>query len=135
MKLFAAIALLAFAGCATNPPGKPIDISTRPLELATHNDLLAAAKYAEDHGYPARGAVWRAHDAHLTAVEGQISACLNAIAAAKPSAPANTGSLGPFTLIEMGAEAVASFNQGLSAAVQINCEPLPLVNLPVIIKP
>ena len=105
-----------------------IDVSQSKLAVATHADLQAAAAYATAHGYPSRAAVWQAHDAHLTAVEAQISACANAIAAARPSAPTAPAGAGVFTGIEIAAEAVGSFQ--VTPQVKILCEPLPVPVLP-----
>lgn len=140
MKRYLVIACVLLGGCAgievqtTDATGKTttsINLSAGKIEVATHNDLLAAAKYAEDHGFPARAAVWRAHDAHLTAVEGQISACLNAIKAdlASKLGGAGAASATPFLAMEMAAEAVGTAS-GPSPAVKLNCAPFPLIHLP-----
>lgn len=131
MKILRAVLLAALlAGCAAAPA---IDVSQTKLAIATHDDLLAAAKYATDHGYPARAAVWLAEDAKLTAIESQISACANAIEAALPRAPSATTPPTPFLGLEMAAEAVGSFT-GVPASVKINCEPFPIITLPVFPK-
>lgn len=130
--LFLCSAVAILAGCATAGGADPaalVDVSQSKLAVATHNDLQAAAKYAEDHGFPARAAVWRAHDAHLAAVEAQISACANAIQASLPKAPAAGTPPTPFLAVEMGAEAVGQFS-GVPAAVKINCAPFPIIALP-----
>lgn len=137
MKRFIVVAaMLMLAGCAgqivVDPAtgAKTIDISAGKLEVATHNDLLAAAAYADSHGYPARAAVWLAHDAHLTAVEGQISACANAIGADLAALkPAPGGAMTPFLAVEMGAEAVGNFT-GASAKTKILCHAFPIISLP-----
>ena len=137
MKTMLCIIVIFLAGCAGQIVVDPttgantVDISAGKLEVATHNDLLAAAAYAEAHGYPARAAIWRAHDAHLTAVEGQISACANAINA---DLKAKLGGLSgcpasPFLAIEMAAEAVGTAS-GPSPAVKMYCQALPIVTLP-----
>lgn len=128
MKLLILIIAL-LAGCNTVPtkeivnqaPAVKVDNIRPSLRELTHADLQGAAKYAEDHGYPARAAKWRAFEAMLTASEGLVAACKSAIAAGLPRVPADP--VGPLTLIEMGAEAVA---QGVPAAVRANCAPIPL---------
>lgn len=133
----ASMLLAACASAGTTDPAAaaaPIDVSKSDLAVATHNDFQAAAKYATDHGYPERAAVWQAHDAHLTAVEGQISACANAIAGDLAAMkPQGVGSLTPFLAVEMAAEAVGNFS-GASAKTKILCAPFPLVRLPILPK-
>lgn len=131
----AALTLSACSGTVTTQPDgtTKVDLTVGKIETATHNDLVAAAKYAQDHGYPERAAVWLAHDAHLTAVEVQISACANAITAdlAARHPTAGGGGLSPFLAVEMAAEAVGNFT-GPSAKTKILCAPFPLVRLPVL---
>lgn len=138
MKHLLALFAILLAGCAGTIVKDPatgavtFNVSAGKLEVAAHADLLAAAAYATAHGYPARAAVWAAEDARLTAIETQISACANAIAASLPkpvSGPAPT----PFLAIEIGAEAVGQFS-GLPASVKINCAPFPIVTLPILPK-
>jgi hypothetical protein len=100
---------------AAAAPAKPAT-----LKALTHADLQAAAAYATAHGYPARAAMWTAIEAQLTAAENQVAACKAAIDAALPKAPAGD-IVGLATLTEVGAEAVA---QGIPAAVKANCEPI-----------
>lgn len=136
-RILAILAIAMLSACAgqivVDPTtgAKTVDISAGKMEVATHNDLLAAARYAEDHGFPARAAVWRAHDAHLTAVEAQISACANAINADLKAklGGAGAGAASPFLAVEMAAEAVGTAT-GPSPAVKLNCAPLPIVTLP-----
>lgn len=90
------------------------------LKTLTHEDLQAAAAYATAHGYPARAAMWQAIETQLTAAENLVAACKAAIAGALP-APSTAGPVGVFTLVEVGAEAVA---QGVPASVKANCEPI-----------
>ena len=111
--------LLPLAGCAGTAASN-----------FTHADLQNAAKIATTNGYPARAAVWNADDQLLTAAESQVTACKNAIAAAKPTAP--SGTVGLATLTELGAETAA---KGIPANVAANCAPLPLPLLPIIPKP
>lgn len=133
MKLAALVTVaLLVSACALNNL-KPVDVSQSKLAVATHNDLLAAAQYATDHGYPARAAVWLAEDAKLSAIESQISTCANAIEAALPKAPSLSTPLTPFLGIEMAAEAAGSVT-GIPASVKINCEPFPIITLPVFPK-
>lgn len=138
----AIVALLT--ACASAPPSSPVapgaenakPVAAAPaqtLKQFTHADLLAAAKYAEDHGFPARAGMWKAIEYQLTAAENQVAACKAAIAASVPSRQLD-GTVGLATLIEMGAEAVAT---GIPASVKANCEPivlpaglLPLPKLP-----
>lgn len=119
MKQFLLIIAAAFAaffisGCAS--------FGTGPLATATHNDLVAAAALATANGYPARAAV-------RLAIDAQLTACEQAIAAAAPKAPAITGAVGPITAAEMLEEAVGSFT-GIPATVKINCSPIPVVIFP-----
>jgi hypothetical protein len=114
LKLLITVAVLvAFSGCAVAQPAPSngIDLSKLPLAKLTHGDLKTAAEYANSNGYPARAAVY-------TAIEAQLTACEAAIAAAGPKSPPPGGTVGAFTLFEMGAEAVAN---GIPAAVKINC--------------
>lgn len=123
-KLAILLPILCLPACANL--GK---LSDTPLSVATHADLQAAAKYASDHGYPARAAVWLAHDAHLSAVEAQINACADAISAALPK-PSSAQPLSPFLAVEMAAETVGSI--AVPASVKINCAPFPIIGLPVL---
>lgn len=125
------VTLLMF-GCAVSPV-PAIDVTTTKLAIATHDDLMAAAKYADDHGYPARAAVWRARDALLTAREQQINACAAAIRAALPK-PAVDVKLTPFLAIEMTEEAAGNFS-GIPASVKLSCADMPLVGLPALPRP
>ena len=113
------LSLLPLAGCAGTAASN-----------FTHADLQNAAAIATRNGYPARAAVWRADDQVLSAAEAQVTACRNALLAAKPSAP--SGTVGLATITELGAEAAA---QGIPAAVAANCAPLPLPLLPILPKP
>ena len=128
--LFAIMLALVLGACATL---KPVDVTQSKLAVATHADLLAAAKYATDHGYPARAAVWMAEDAKLSAIEAQINTCANAIEAALPKAPALSSPPTPFLAVEMAAEAAGNVT-GIPATVKINCEPFPIITLPVFPK-
>ncbi len=138
-----AILLLA-SGCAINPSTGLIDVSQTQLATVTHADLKGAAKVASDSAAAttdpalkaallARSNWWTQQEAMLTAREGQVSACLNAIAASKPKLSGGQ-SAGIFTSIEVAAEAVGNFS-GMTAAVKLACEPLPIPTLPAIIKP
>jgi len=108
--LFLFLALLA--GCSNL---KPIDPSSLPLVKFTHEDLKAAAAYATSNGFPARAAVY-------TAIEQQLTACEAAIASSQPKPPPS-GTVGAFTLFEVGAEAVAL---GIPATVRVNCSAITL---------
>ncbi len=139
MKRFIAVVILTFVpACATVTTTDPatgvtttkVDVSTSQLAVATHNDLLAAAKYASDHGYPERAAVRMAMDTLLTAAEAQVSACANAIRDALPKAPAVTGTVGPILAAEIAEEALGSFG-GIPAKVKTLCAPIPVPALPV----
>lgn len=130
--LIGAIACAMLSACATT--GQPVDISTTKLSVATHADLQAAAAYANAHGYAPVAAVYLADEGRLTAVEAQISACANAIAAALPAPPAQSGTVGPITAFEMAREAVGSLT-GIPASVKIICEPLPIPLMPLLPKP
>ena len=116
-RIICLIAIALLAGCATLA-----NITTSPIAVATHNDLQAAAAYAQANGYPARAQV-------RLAIDAQLTACENAIAANAPKAPSAAGSVGPITAAEMAEEAVGSFS-GIPAVVKINCAPLPLVIFP-----
>ena len=120
---------LFLTACATAGGG---DATKSNLAVATHTDLLAAAKRATDNGWPARANVWLAFDTLLTAKENQATACLAAIKASMPKAPRGTVA-GPFEAIEIGAEAVGGF-QGVPAAVKLNCTALPIPPLPTLPK-
>lgn len=135
MKHLAALAVAILTGCATTTDPvtgaktiAPVDVTQTKLAVATHADLIAAAAYADKNGYPARAAVWRAHDAHLSAVETQINACANALAASLPKVTAGAPPT-PFLAVEMSAEAVGNFT-GASPAVKINCAAFPIITLP-----
>ena len=119
MKYIVIFCIAALAGCAT-------PVTQTKLAVATHNDLLAAAAYATQNGYPARAAVWNAVDTQLTACENAIQASIPT----KPNLPANGG---VFLATEVAAEAVGSFS-GTPAAVRINCEPLPVILFPTVPK-
>jgi len=144
MRLISITAAMLLSACASqptqqqlaqpHPSAKPIDIAARPIEVATHQDLLAAAAYAEAHGYPARAAMRRAQDSLLTAAENQVSACLNSIKANLPQAPASLQGVGPILAAEMAEEAIGQFT-GPSPAVKILCAPIPVPILPVLPKP
>jgi uncharacterized protein YceK len=123
------LVLLLLSGCATL---QSLDVAQSKLAVATHADLLAAAKYATDHGYTARAAVWMAEDAKLSAIEAQINACASAIEAAVPKVSLTTPPT-PFLGIEVAAEAVGTFS-GVPSSVKINCEPFPIITLPVFPK-
>lgn len=139
--LISTLAIVALlAGCASAPPAsQPIAAVPaaapvkQSLATITHGDLKAAADYATAHGYPARAAMWIAFDTQLTAAEAQVAACKAAIEASLPQRQPS-GMVGAFTLIEMGAEAVAT---GVPASVKANCEPIVLPSglLPFPIKP
>lgn len=120
---------ILLASCAT------FDATKTHLAVATHADLQAAAKYASDHGYPARAAVWMAEDSRLSAVEAQINACAKAIAESMPKGQPNGAALPtPFLAVEIAAEAVGTYS-GVPPAVQINCAAFPIVVLPPMPKP
>lgn len=133
MKPLAILIIALLAGCASHSPStvgsvtqagsgvqSPAPTTKPSLRELTHADLQGAAAYAAKNGYPARAAMWLAIEGQLTAAENQVAACKAAIAAVQKQ----TGDIaGPLTLIEMGAEAVA---QGIPANVRANCEPIPL---------
>lgn len=131
-----ALAFASLGGCAgaiTKDPttgAVTVDLTKGELAVATHADLQAAAKYAADHGFPARAAVRQAMDTLLTAIETQGSACANAIAAAIPKPPAaGAGPLTPILAAEMAEEALGNFS-GIPAQVKILCAPIPIPALP-----
>ena len=97
-------------GCAFN-------VANTPLAKFTHNDLQAAAFYANSNGYPARAAVYMA-------IDQQLTACENALTASAPKALPTNG--GAFLAFEVAAEAVGS---GIPAAVKINCEVVTIPSL------
>jgi hypothetical protein len=108
------------SGCALlgGSTGTATDLSNLPLVKFTHTDLQTAAAYATANGFPARAAVYQA-------IEIQLTACEQAIAAVGPKTVPN-GTVGAFTLFEMGAEAVG---QGIPANVKINCGAITLPTL------
>jgi len=124
-----AVACLAvfLSACAS------INIAQTGLAKATQADLAAAAAYAQANGYPAVAAVYSAQAAQLTAINGQIQACLDAIAASKPKLPTASGNVGPILAFEMARETVGTFS-GVPASVKLNCEPIPLIALPTLPK-
>ena len=124
-----AVACLAvfLSACAS------INIAQTGLAKATQADLAAAAAYAQANGYPAVAAVYSAQAAQLTAINGQIQACLDAIAASKPKLPTASGNVGPILAFEMARETVGTFS-GVPASVKLNCEPSPLIALPTLPK-
>ena len=121
------LCLAMLTGCAS------INIAQTPLAKATQADLAAAAAYAQANGYPAIAAVYTSQAAQLTAINGQIQACLDAIAASKPKLPTDNGNVGPILAFEMARETVGTFT-GVSATVKLNCEPIPLIALPALPK-
>jgi hypothetical protein len=153
-KFVIAVCLAVLTGCTGSIVKDPttgtvtVDVSKGSLAVATHNDLLGAAKVAGDAAaaaaskndlvlaasLQARANKWLAFDSLLTMQEAQASACLNAIAAMKPQAPASAPSDGAphvFTDLEVAAEAVGNFS-GLTPAVKLACADLPLPALPVL---
>lgn len=135
-----AFVALALGGCAGSIVKDPttgavtVDVTKSDGAVATHSDLQAAAAYAAAHGYAARAAVWQAEDAKLTAIETQISACANSIAADLALLkPAPDGTVTPFLAVEMGAEAVGNFT-GASAKTKILCAAFPVVIPPALPK-
>ena len=104
------LAGILLAGCAT-VGGQGFNPGDTPLAKFTHADLKSAAAYAAVNGYPARAAVY-------LAIEQQLTACEQAMAAAIPHAPAPGATVGVFTAFEIAAEAVG---QGIPPAVKINC--------------
>ena len=110
------IILIAFAvllaGCASMG-----NIDQSKIAQVTHADLQSAAKYATDHGFPARAAVW-------TAIDVQLKACNDAITANEQTAPQAHGFA---TAFEVAAESVGT---GIPSAVKLNCAPLPLIVFP-----
>jgi hypothetical protein len=103
-KVLLAVVCLSLAACAGLPQSK--------VAQFTHKDLTAAAAYATSNGYPARAGVYSAIDAQLTA-------CEEALAAASPkTAPPDAG---VFTAFEVAAEAVGA---GVPNNVKLNCEPV-----------
>lgn len=120
------LAVAVLAGCAAVPEASAQQ-PVRTLREVTHADLQAAAQRAEKNGYPARAAVWRSFDAQLTAWENQVAACKSAISAAIPQ-PGSAEFAGVFDALEAGAEAVGA---GVPVAVRVNCEPLPIPQMPI----
>lgn len=106
--LFVLVAFL-LAGCATAP-----NIAGTPLARFAHADLQTAAAIATKNGFPARAAVW-------AAIDGQLTACENALSAAAPVATA--GTVGLAAGLELAAEGVGT---GVPAAVQLNCAAIPI---------
>lgn len=119
------LCLTILTGCAS------INIAQTGLAKATQSDLAAAAAYAQANGYPAVAAVYTSQAAQLTAINGQIQACLDAIAASKPKLPTANGNVGPILAFEMARETVGTFS-GVPASVRLNCEPIPLIALPTL---
>jgi hypothetical protein len=116
LAILATLAVAMISGCAT-----PI-ASSKPA-VATHKDLLAAAKLDTDAGYPARAAYWLALDTRLTACEAAIDAF-------KPvKTPLPSDALF-FTTFEAGALAVGSITS-TPPSVTLNCEPLPVPAFPI----
>ena len=134
--LLAAIAVIAMSACTTNPAtGKlaPIDLTQTKFSQATHADLMAAAKYATDHGLPAIAAVYAAQDQLGTAILQQINACNAAIAANMPQVVAPPSGAGPILAFEVAREAVGQIS-GIPASVKLACEPITLPSLPILPK-
>lgn len=127
MKRLAIAAFIALTGCATAQTAAPV-MPAPSFKDVTHADLIAAAARATKNGYPARAQMWTAIDALLSAQEGQIKACADAIKAALP-VPSAPQVAGVFDGIEAAAEAVGNFS-GVPAAVKLNCAPLPIPSLP-----
>lgn len=143
--LFLIGALFAFilAGCAANP----VNISTSEPAVTLHNDLLGAAAVATQSAnaatdpnlkaaLQARAAWWTQLDALVTARENQASACVNAIKASAPSVPNSAvPATKPhvFTDVEIAAEAVGTAS-GITPAMKLACEPLPIPTIPAIPK-
>src|ERR1039458_3392092 len=121
--IIAILAIAILTACATaGPPPVPVDVSTSKLAVATHNDLVAAAKRATDNGYPSRAALWMAEDAKLTAIEAQISACGNSIQAdLNRTGTAGGNFAGPFDAEEALTETVGKFT-GASSQTLILCK-------------
>lgn len=133
-KLFRSVELaLCIAVFALLSACASINVAQTPLAKATQADLAAAAAYAQANGYPAVAAVYNAQAAQLTAINGQIQACLDAIAASKPKLPTANGNVGPILAFEMARETVGTFS-GVPAQVRLNCEPIPLIALPALPK-
>lgn len=93
------------------------DLQKLPLVKFGHADVQTAAAYATANGYPARAAFW-------LAVDQQVTACEDALAAAAPRAPAAGGTIGLATAFEVAAEAVGT---GIPPKVTVNCS---LITLP-----
>lgn len=135
-KLIAMLCIVVLPACTTNPTtGKltPIDLTQTQFSQATHTDLLAAAKYATDHGLPAIAAVYTAQDQLGTAILQQINACNVAIAANMPQVVAPPSGAGPILAFEVAREAVGQIS-GIPASVKLACEPITLPSLPVLPK-
>ena len=122
MKYFIFSLILLLSACATT-----VDMSQTKIAQVTHQDLEAAALYANNHGYPARAAVY-------VAIETQLTACEKAITAAEPVIGPSPNVPGVFTAFEIAAEAAGSL-QGIPADVKLNCAPLPLVTFPTLKLP
>ena len=135
MKRLLSICLIALlAGCAgtitkSSTGAITVNVAAGTAEVATHNDLLAAAAYATAHGYTAVAGVYTAQDTLLTATENQISACGNAIAQSLPTPPSVPAGAGPILKFEIAREAVGGIS-AMPATVQVNCEPIVLPQLP-----
>jgi hypothetical protein len=100
---------IMLSACAT--AGAQSSPSPGPIAKLTHADLQTAAAYATANGFPARAAVY-------TALDTQLTACENAIAAAGPKAVPAGSTVGIFTAFEVAAETVAT---GIPASVRVNC--------------
>ena len=111
MKILLVFLLLSLSGCAS------INLEQTKLAEVTHADLRSAAQYATDHGYPARAAVW-------LAIDTQLTACNEAIAANSVSPPTGHGLA---TAFEVAAETIG---QGVPSNIRLNCAPIPLIAFP-----
>jgi predicted small secreted protein len=120
--LFVLAITLLLSACATT-----VGIGQTKLAQVTHQDLEAAALYANNHGYPARAAVY-------IAIETQLTACEKAITAAEPVVGPAPRVPGIITAYEIAAEAAGSI-QTIPAAVKLNCAALPLVTFPTLKLP
>ena len=115
--ILAYVLVLVLPGCAG------FDITQTKLSVATHKDLQGTAALATKNGYPARGSVYSAIDAQLTACEQAINAAL-------PGPLDNTPITGPIMAVELAAEGVGKI-QGFPADVKINCAPFPVTVFPL----
>lgn len=119
-KFIPVVAVALLSACAS------IDIAKTQIAVATHNDILGAAKVYTDAGYPAVAAVFTAWDVQLTA-------CENAISSSLPKPPAPTTNAGPLTALA-SLDVAAGRRIRIPDTVRLNCK-VPVIILPVVPLP